>query len=227
MDDFEKELKIGFLEEAAQMLADAEQCFLALETSPNDNSILEKIFRVAHNLKGSAKAVGFMQIGEFAHQLESYLLKLKDKTIEVTSVSAGLLLRCNDHLTNSVQTLKENLEATIDNGPLFAEIQAHLSGEHPAPAPKSKVALDILSQYQIPAASQFPPEEEEVEATVASNMPQLEAPSPSGESPSTIIETTSKELPELLASETETHLDQPTPILAPVPLPPQEVEGEE
>jgi two-component system chemotaxis sensor kinase CheA len=59
MDDFERELQQGFLEEAAQLISDTEQCFLALETSPEDKSILEKIFRLAHNLKGSAKAVGF------------------------------------------------------------------------------------------------------------------------------------------------------------------------
>ena len=39
MDDFERELKVGFLEEAAQLLADAEQSFLELEgaTAPGIN----------------------------------------------------------------------------------------------------------------------------------------------------------------------------------------------
>ena len=35
MDEFEKELKTGFLEEAAQLLADAEQSFLSLEAILN------------------------------------------------------------------------------------------------------------------------------------------------------------------------------------------------
>jgi hypothetical protein len=32
MDDFEQELKLGFLEEASQLLTDAEACFLVLES---------------------------------------------------------------------------------------------------------------------------------------------------------------------------------------------------
>ncbi len=47
MDDFEIELKRGFIEEAEQMLIDTEQCFLQLESVTDNLSLIEKIFRVA------------------------------------------------------------------------------------------------------------------------------------------------------------------------------------
>ena len=62
MDVFEIDLKKGFLNEATRMLTDAEQCFLDLEYNPSDIPTLEKIFRIAHNIKGSLKAVGFDQL---------------------------------------------------------------------------------------------------------------------------------------------------------------------
>jgi two-component system chemotaxis sensor kinase CheA len=77
VDDFETELKIGFLEEASQSIADVEQCFLDLESNPSNEENLNKIFRLAHNLKGSSKAVGFEQMGAFTHEFETFILKIK------------------------------------------------------------------------------------------------------------------------------------------------------
>lgn len=128
--DFELELKSTFLDEASQLLVDAEQCFLSLETSPNDLTLIEKIFRLAHNLKGSANAVGFTSLGEFTHELESYLLKLKSKEIQISDKAVDLLLRCNDQLCLMVEELKLNTSASFDNSELLGEIKAMIAGEH-------------------------------------------------------------------------------------------------
>ena len=79
VDDFELELKMGFLDEALQSLSEVEQCFLSLESDPENEENLNKIFRLAHNLKGSSKAVGFDEMGEFTHEFESFILKIKNK----------------------------------------------------------------------------------------------------------------------------------------------------
>lgn len=144
MDDFEKELKAGFLEEAAQLLADAEQCFLDLETNSTDISILEKIFRLAHNLKGSAKAVGFGEMGEFTHQLESLLLKLKNGELQIKTSTVSLLLNCNDHLRNWVDTLKADFDAHVESGELLERISDQITGKNTeAPATESGQAVAI------------------------------------------------------------------------------------
>lgn len=135
MDDFEKELKIGFLEEAAQALGDTEQCFLNLETAKDDPNIIEKIFRLAHNLKGSARAVGFNEMGQFTHELESLLLKIKNKEIDIDTGIISLLLNANDHLQAMIQTLKGNMDARVDSSELLAQIQDRMSGKAMAVAP--------------------------------------------------------------------------------------------
>src|SRR4051812_11578290 len=122
MDDFEKELRDGFLEEALQLITDAEQCFLTLESSPGDKEILEKIFRLAHNLKGSAKAVGFQELSSFTHELESYLIKIREGKAPVDSDAINLLLRCNDYLMKSVTALKADAGAAIADPSLKGEI---------------------------------------------------------------------------------------------------------
>jgi len=128
MDDFERELKTGFLEEASQLVSDTEPCFLALESNPGDAATLDNIFRLAHNLKGSSKAVGFEDIGVFTHRFESLLLQLKKGELSVNSSVINLLLLCNDHIRMMVDTLKQDLDARIDSSDLVAPIKSASSG---------------------------------------------------------------------------------------------------
>jgi two-component system chemotaxis sensor kinase CheA len=143
MDDFETELKLGFLEEASQLLADAEQCFLALESNPQDGAMLDKIFRLAHNLKGSSKAVGFEDIGVFTHRFESFLLKVKNGEIHASSSVISLLLVCNDHIRSMVDTLKGDLNARIDSSELMARIESASQGVTDAGMPSDGPASEV------------------------------------------------------------------------------------
>lgn len=123
MSDFETELKMGFLEEASQMLAEAEQCFLALETDPQNMPNLEKIFRIAHNIKGSSKAVGFDSLGAFTHEFESFLLKCKSGQMAITNATVSVLLACNDHLNVFLEALKANPDADVDSQSLVETLK--------------------------------------------------------------------------------------------------------
>lgn len=133
MSPFEKQLKDKFLEEAGQLLVDAEQCFLTLEANPNDRALVDKIFRLAHNLKGGAKAVGFQEIGAFAHVFESFILKIKREEIPKSTQVIGLLLRCNDFLLKSIAELRANPEAKLDGASLSGDLES-LMGSKPGRA---------------------------------------------------------------------------------------------
>lgn len=162
MDDFERELKIGFLEEATAGLADAEQCFLELENNPSDMDNLNKIFRLAHNLKGSSKAVGFAEMGDFTHEFETFILMIKNGQLKPTSAIVGLLLNCNDHLAKMVEGLKVNIDAKFDSSALFAEMKAaskssghephgqgHGNQSHPSPAPVPAVVFEPEPNHEL------------------------------------------------------------------------------
>ena len=110
------EFKQCLLDEAKEMLASIEQCFLALEKRPNDPDNLNQIFRFAHNIKGSSGAVGFADLAEFTHKLESLLVNLKDGKTPVTCETVGLLLRSNDYLMRVMETLSGNFNALKSAG---------------------------------------------------------------------------------------------------------------
>lgn len=176
MEDFERELKLEFLAEAGQSLTDTEQCFLSLENDPNNSENLNKIFRLAHNLKGSSKAVGFDQMGAFTHEFETFILKIKNGELNPSAPVVSLLLRCNDHLIKMVQDLKDDLNATFDSTELLQQIVDMKEGRLPEAAPaeidthnfQEEVAAEPMAENSI----------EPVVDVVASNF----------ELPSTLIE---------------------------------------
>jgi two-component system chemotaxis sensor kinase CheA len=200
MDEFELELKTGFLEEASQLLTEVESCFLNLESNPNDSALLDKIFRLAHNLKGSAKAVGFEDVGAFAHIFESLLLKVKNGEIAKSSPLISLLLRCNDFLNESVAQLKVDLNSKIDAGSLTQEIQDAMNGKFDSEAKdigqvsaETETANEADSQNLATAA--LSPEQETVPEESVSQTVSADQPS-------------EEEIAALLALETEQQLDK-------------------
>lgn len=140
MDDFERELKIGFLDEAGQSIADTEQCFLALETDPSNTETLNKIFRLAHNLKGSSKAVGFDQMGALTHEFETFILKIKNGELQASPAVTNLLLKCNDFIGKMISSLKSDLATNFEIDPLIEELKgaANLSAEPAATEPSGE-----------------------------------------------------------------------------------------
>ena len=138
MDAFEKELKLGFLDEAEQSIADVEHSFLTLETDPNNKENIDNIFRLAHNLKGSSKAVGFDQMGQFTHEFETFVLKVKNDELKVNAAVVSMLLKATDFVKLMIVELRINLEADISIEEMLAKLK-NFTGE-------SAELIDLLQE---------------------------------------------------------------------------------
>lgn len=123
MDDFELELKMDFLQEARELLENTEQSFLTLEKDPTNTTLIDTIFRFAHNLKGTSSAVGFKQIAELTHKAESLMLEIKQKNVLATDEVVSILLIFNDKVREMIEGLSENVEAQFDCEDLMADLQ--------------------------------------------------------------------------------------------------------
>jgi two-component system chemotaxis sensor kinase CheA len=128
MNEFEKEVKQDFLVEATQLLNDAEQAFLALESDKNNANLMNEIFRLAHNLKGTSRAVGFGDVAEFTHEMENLILQVKEGHLEITDSIVSLLLECNDHVSVMIRTLNMDMDAKFDSTDIIAKIKVALGG---------------------------------------------------------------------------------------------------
>lgn len=157
MDNFEQILKAQFIEEAEQFLSEAEQCYLVLETNPEDEETLNKIFRIAHNLKGSSKAVGFSEISHFTHELENFILLIKNKKLKLSQNVMDLLLKSNDFLIQHFSELKSNVSAVLQTTDLIDKMklaqnepQEVLTHFGDAQAGEIEPNLDLLNEFKQP-----------------------------------------------------------------------------
>lgn len=129
MDDFECEIKNEFISEALLNLEESESSFMELEGASDPKPLLDKIFRLAHNLKGGSRAVGFGDVAEFTHQLENLVLKIQQGEVQLTSDVVTTLLKANDRLVEMLTGLKKDLTLSFNNADLLNEIAGWLTGQ--------------------------------------------------------------------------------------------------
>ena len=176
MEDFERELKEDFLEESLQLLEDSEQAFLALEDDNDSTDLLDQIFRLAHNLKGTSRAVGFGEVAEFTHEMENLILKLKTGEMQVNDFVVTILLECNDHITHMINTLRDDIEATFDNDAIIAKIISVVSGDTVGEAEvqaEAQVEEAPVAEVEEVAAEYFEEDPVEVVTPAAENFEEV------------------------------------------------------
>lgn len=125
MDEFELELKMDFLEEAVQLLEDCEESFLELESGvENPDDHIDKIFRLAHNLKGTSRAVEFSDVAEFTHEMEELILKVKKGEVQICAEVIDVFLKCSDHLNTMISGLRDDISASFNSDEIIEIIKA-------------------------------------------------------------------------------------------------------
>jgi len=118
-DSFFLEIQDSFLQEALDLLQKVESLSLNLEKNPDNVETYEELARLAHNFKGSGKAVGFDHISKFAHKVEDYVLAIKAKKIQASIQNLDLLFKSLDRLKDSIEKLIQNKSANLDHDDLI------------------------------------------------------------------------------------------------------------
>lgn len=165
MDEMEKEMKLCFIEEGKQLIEEAEQCFLDLEGDRESIPTLEKLFRIAHNIKGTSRAVGFAQVAEFTHEFENLLLQLKERRRHVTQPCIDIMLAFNDAVKFMIDGLAQNLDAQFDNTELVERLKAYMAApddeekaaEHEAGHDDHQGSIAPYAEHIEPSLSLVPP----------------------------------------------------------------------
>lgn len=165
MDEFEIELQKDFLCEAIDLLQDAEKDFLQLEKEPQNKQLIDAIFRFAHNLKGTSRAVGLGEIAEITHKAENLLLDIKDSKIIATPHIVNVLLAFKDKVSEMIEGLSQDLSLKFDCVDLSRLLDEASRGEG-AKEDAELVSLEIIQpneEAEIIEESLFAVEEIHVE----------------------------------------------------------------
>jgi len=150
---FDMERYLGvFLEEVEEHIERLEENLVQLEKSPDDESLVQAIFRSFHTIKGSSSSMGFQKMMELAHLMENLLDGVRKKTIAVTPELVDTLLRGVDLLKfmrNGIAL--EGKEPEVETGEIVGMLQGFL-GEKGAPKehPPERVAQKDQETPQVP-----------------------------------------------------------------------------
>lgn len=105
-----------FLDEGREQLGLLEANILSLERGDHLQEILQALFRAAHTLKGSSRAMGFLAIGDLTHEMENVLDDLRNDRLAVTTPIVDALLDCRDTLTVLIDRVAETSADTGADG---------------------------------------------------------------------------------------------------------------
>ena len=190
-DEFDADLLNEFIVESMECSNMAESAILDWEKNPNNQELLNTIFRGFHTIKGTSSFINLDCVKDVAHKAESMLVRVRDGQESFTRGHADLSLKSLDMTKSILERMKtsgpgQQIELPLGYEELLDALKNFISGTRdsqvndpsPEPAvktePREKLARkdEEASADQFPAASQVP--DQIVESTVRVKIDRLD-----------------------------------------------------
>ncbi|MBN2871203.1 MAG: chemotaxis protein CheW [Campylobacterales bacterium] len=155
MDEFQEILQ-DFLVESFELIEQLDQDLVELESHPDDLDLLNRIFRVAHTVKGASSFLNFDVLTHLTHHMENILNLARhgdlvidpdvmDVILESIDLMKALLVRIRDTGADSgldVSGCVERLDAAASGNPIAAAVEST-----PEPEPEPVVEAEEEPDY--------------------------------------------------------------------------------
>ncbi|MDY5616791.1 MAG: response regulator [Helicobacter sp.] len=135
MDEMQEILE-DFLIEAFEMIEQLDQDLVELENRPEDLELLNRIFRVAHTIKGSGSFLNFSVLTHLTHHMEDVLNKARHGELVITPDIMDVVLESIDFMKKLLNAIRDTgtdantgLDSDIAN--VVARLDAISKGESP------------------------------------------------------------------------------------------------
>ena len=173
MDDMQ-EIMEDFLVEAFEMVEQLDQDLVELESNPEDLELLNRIFRVAHTVKGSSSFLNLDILTSLTHNMEDVLNKARRGELKITPDVMDVVLASIDLMKSLLNAIRDNgtdSNSGIDITDIVKRLQAISTGGV-APAESAPEA---------PAAAPAQPAPAPDSSNPLANEPEIDVSSMSGE----------------------------------------------
>ena len=143
MDEMQ-EIMEDFLVEAFEMIEQLDQDLVELESNPDDLDLLNKIFRVAHTIKGSSSFLNLDVLTKLTHHMEDVLNKARKGELKITPDIMDVVLESVDMMKALLENIRDtgsDITDDINIEPVVAKLDAISNGkpiESAAPAEETK-----------------------------------------------------------------------------------------
>lgn len=103
MDDIQKVLLETFHSETQELLTELESALLELEENPEDQDLIDRVFRALHTIKGNGGMFGFEGITRFTHDLESVYDLVRGGSLKISKQIIDLTLAARDVISEMIK----------------------------------------------------------------------------------------------------------------------------
>ncbi|MBZ7935045.1 MULTISPECIES: hybrid sensor histidine kinase/response regulator [Campylobacter] len=134
MEDMQEILE-DFLVEAFELVEQIDHDLVELESNPEDLELLNRIFRVAHTVKGSSSFLNFDVLTKLTHHMEDVLNKARHGELKITPDIMDVVLESIDRMKTLLNSIRDNGNDTaigMDIEPICTRLTAISEGESPA-----------------------------------------------------------------------------------------------
>ncbi|MGA7296747.1 MAG: response regulator, partial [Rhodanobacteraceae bacterium] len=145
--DLDADLLEIFVQEASEILDEAESTMASLRDRPEDNALITSLQRDLHTLKGGARMASLAPIGDLGHTMESLLEGVAEGDQKISTTTVEALEHGFDLLHRLVQRVNNGRAVAMPDNAI-AYFQALIKGE-PVQAPEP-VAGETEAQPEAP-----------------------------------------------------------------------------
>jgi two-component system, chemotaxis family, sensor kinase CheA len=144
-----------FLAEVDEHLQRVEEALVDLERAPDDQGLLNDIFRAAHTIKGSSATIGHSRMAALTHAMETRLDDVRKGTAPVTPGLIEALLKALDVLKVLRDEVETRVPADVDVEAAASAVErrAALRESEPAAAPKPAAKTRKSKKSAVKAAT--------------------------------------------------------------------------
>ena len=140
MDEFEEILQ-DFLVEAFELIEQLDQDLVELESSPEDLELLNRIFRVAHTVKGASSFLNFDVLTHLTHHMENILNKARHGELKITAEVMDVILESIDLMKALLERIRDTgADQGIDVSACVSRLDQAVGGDGNVEAPAAESA---------------------------------------------------------------------------------------
>ena len=131
--DIIEQMRVTFRAEALDLLIELDSALLSLEAEPGDSTLVHRVFRAIHTIKGSGATAGFTHLSRFAHKMEEAFDLAREGRLAVTPdlIDCGL---------KACDVLRLIIEEKVEGAVVPGEVEATGAFTRLLPAPDNPLA---------------------------------------------------------------------------------------
>jgi two-component system, chemotaxis family, sensor kinase CheA len=142
-----------FLSESREHVSAINHLLLTLESDPASRQAVEGLFRAVHTIKGMSATMGYRDVADLAHEMESLMDGVRAGRVTPDAELVDLLFSACDALEACIEVAVDEADDGADHGPLLASLRAFAGADAEGAAPSAEDAPELADETEAEAGT--------------------------------------------------------------------------